>query len=313
MDTTSISIPSWNAEKWLKEWLPIWDRRIRWEQHAFRAQYYKDHVKIVERRCYISQSGKEVHIPWDAYEMMTGSKLYSRELHPAPPTNVYDTVFEVRKMDCLDAARELQQKSDGITAVLNLANRQNPGGGVYTGSGAQEESCFLRSNYYTALYPFAEYAAQYGLPKAKESYPLDRNFGGVWSKGITVFRGRELQGYPLLDEPWKTNFIAVAAINRPPTVIENGEIRLRSDMVAASLNKIRTIMNIAADNNVTNLVLGALGCGAFRNPPKHIAELFLQVLNEPEHKGRFENVVFAILDSGLCDIFADVFGCEADK
>ena len=310
MDNYTTPIPSWNAEKWLKEWLPIWNRRIRFEQHLFRAAYYQEHIKIVENRCYISQSGKEVHIPWDAYEMMNSSKLYSCELHPAPPEKIYQTVFEVRKMDCLDAAKELQQKTDGSTAVLNLANRQNPGGGVYSGSGAQEESCFLRSNYYTAMYPFGEHYAQYGLPKAKESYPLDRNFGGVWSEGITVFRGRELQGYPLLDEPWKTNFIAVAAINHPAIVIENGETRLRSDMVAGAVNKIRTIMNIAAENNVKNLVLGALGCGAFRNPPKHIAELFLQVLNEPEHKGRFEHVVFAILDGGLCDTFADVFGCK---
>ncbi len=313
MDTTSKNIPSWDAEKWLIEWLPIWDSRNRTSQHLFRAKYYQEHIKIVQSRCYISQSGKEVHIPWDAYEMMNSSKLYSQELHVGTPTNVYDTVFEVRKMDCLDAARELQQKNDGVTAVLNLANRKNPGGGVYTGSGAQEESCFLRSNYYTALYPFAAYAAQYGLPKARESYPLDRNFGGVWSEGVTVFRGLELQGYPLLDEPWKTNFIAVAAINRPPTVIENNEIRLRSDMISGSLNKIRTIMNIAADNNVTNLVLGAIGCGAFRNPPKHIAELFLQVLNEPEYKGRFKNVVFAILSGDLCDVFADVFGCVVDN
>ena len=66
-------------------------------------------------------------------------------------------------------------------------------------------------------------------------------------------------------------------------------------------------MNIAADNNVINLVLGAMGCGAFRNPPKHIAELFRQVLNEPQYKGRFRRVVFAIINEDLCNVFSDVF------
>ena len=268
---------------------------------------------MVEAGCYISQSGKEIQIPWDAYAMMKSSKMYSSELTVQPPTAVFDTTVEIWQMDCLDAAKKIQLETDGITAVLNLANRQNPGGGVYTGSGAQEESCFLRSNYFTALYPFAEYANQYALPKSKEQYPLDRNFGGVWSEGITVFRGRELEGYPLLDEPWKTNFIAVAAINRPQTIEENGETRLHPDMVQGALNKIRTIMNIAADNHVSNLVLGAMGCGAFHNPPKHIAELFLQVMNEPQYKGRFQRIVFAIINEKLCDIFAKVFNADKAK
>ncbi len=210
-------------------------------------------------------------------------------------------------MDCLEAAEELQKEEAGKTAVLNLANRQNPGGGVYTGSGAQEESCFLRSNYFTALYPFADYANQYDLPKAKQQYPLDANYGGVWSENITIFRGRELEGYPFLEKPWQTNFIAVAAINRPPVIEEDGEIRLREDMIQGTLNKIRTIMNIAADNQVSNLVLGALGCGAFRYPPIHMAELSKQVLNEPAYKGRFNRIIFAILGEDLCRIFKEVF------
>ena len=233
-------------------------------------------------------------------------KIYSSEIAILPLTTTFKTKYEVWQMDCLDAAHKIQSETDGVTAVLNLANRQNPGGGVYTGSGAQEESCFLRSNYYAALYPFAEYANQYDLPRAKDQYPLDRNFGGVWSQGVTVFRGRELEGYPLIDEPWKTNFIAVAAINRPQTIEENGEIRLHPNMIQGTLNKIRTIMNIAAVNNVSNLVLGAMGCGAFRNPPKHIAELFLQVMNEPKYRGRFQRVVFAIINEDLCKTFSEV-------
>ena len=300
------TIEKWDSEAWLKEFLPIWDRRIRHEQHEFRAKYYQKHIKVVEAKSYISQSGKEVQIPWDPQEMMRASKMYSEEFSISPPEKVFDTKIEVWQMDCLDAAKKVQSETEGLTAVLNLANRQNPGGGVYTGSGAQEESCFLRSNYYTALYPFADYAEQYGLPRASQSYPLDRDFGGVWSKGITVFRGRELEGYPLLDEPWKTNFIAVPAINNPRTIEENGEKRLHPDMVRGTLNKIRTVMNIAADNDVTNLILGALGCGAFHNPPKHVAELFMQVLNEPLYKGRFNRVVFAITNEELCNIFTQV-------
>lgn len=82
--------------------------------------------------------------------------------------------------------------------------------------------------------------------------------------------------------------------------------------------KIRTILRIALDNNHTKLVLGALGCGAFKNPPSHVARLFKEVLEEPEFIGAFEEICFAILDdgnsgrdhnpNGNLKPFADVFG-----
>ena len=85
--------------------------------------------------------------------------------------------------------------------------------------------------------------------------------------------------------------------------------RLTPEMAQATLNKIRTILGIAADNHVTQLVLGALGCGAFRNPPRHVAQLFRQALEEPAFRGRFQKVVFAIINRDLCEVFAGVFGC----
>ena len=45
-----------------------------------------------------------------------------------------------------------------------------------------------------------------------------------------------------------------------------------------------------------SLVLGALGCGAFCNPPSHIAKLFHEVFEEPEFKNKYRLISFAILD-----------------
>ena len=44
------------------------------------------------------------------------------------------------------------------------------------------------------------------------------------------------------------------------------------------------------------LVLSAFGCGAFANPPAHIAKLFHQVMEEPGFKNAFRLIAFAILD-----------------
>ena len=67
-----------------------------------------------------------------------------------------------------------------------MASRQNPGGGVINGAGAQEETIFRRTNLFKSLYQFAPYAAQYGVKKCKYQYPMDRNFGGIYSPGITI-------------------------------------------------------------------------------------------------------------------------------
>jgi len=59
---------------------------------------------------------------------------------------------------------------------------------------------------------------------------------------------------------------------------------------------MRGLLWTALTNGHDSIVLGAWGCGAFRNPPNHIALLFQQVLQEPEFRGRFKRVVFAIFD-----------------
>jgi len=88
--------------------------------------------------------------------------------------------------------------------------------------------------------------------------------------------------------------IAVAGMNSPKLVNENGEARIAPELVEGVKNKIRTIFCIAVDQGQTNLVLGALGCGAFHNPPKHVAELFAEVLCEREFHNAFNKICFAI-------------------
>ena len=69
------------------------------------------------------------------------------------------------------------------------------------------------------------------------------------------------------------------------------------------------------DDVIEVLVLSAFGCGAFENPPRHMAELFKCVLQEDEFRNRFAEIVFAILKrdetenkKGNYESFRDVFG-----
>lgn len=123
----------------------------------------------------------------------------------------------------------------------------------------------------------------------------EHNFGGIFSHKVTVFRDRETNGYALLDEPWKTNFVAVAANNLRRSIAP-GQATIPDKFIPSTLHLIRTILRIAYNNGQRRLVLGAFGCGAFANPPGHMARLFKQVFEEPEFKGVFREIHFAIIE-----------------
>ena len=58
--------------------------------------------------------------------------------------------------------------------------------------------------------------------------------------------------------------------------------------------QIKNILEVAAANHVDILVLGAFGCGAFRNPPELVAEAFRELLVDKGYGRFFEKTVFAI-------------------
>lgn len=59
-------------------------------------------------------------------------------------------------------------------------------------------------------------------------------------------------------------------------------------------SRIKNIFEVARDNRVKVLILGAFGCGAFKNPPYLVAEAFRQVIDEQKYQSCFEHIVFAI-------------------
>ena len=279
----------WNAEDWLKR---FHTPSINPDHYrSLRREVWKSTTSIVERNSYVLPDGRFVTLR--SNQTSRSSSFYKNSFTASfEPLDTSPEITVVQR-DCLDAAHDWVKQGLSVS-VLNLASRQNPGGGVVEGSGAQEEYLFRCSDYYKFLYRYADYAEKYGLKRSRNQYPMDRNFGGIYSSGVTIFRENEETGYKLASHSWKVNMIAVAGINTPKLIIENGQQRISPELVEGAKNKIRTIFRIACDNGQRNLVLGALGCGAFHNPPEHMAELFKEVINEDEFKGAFLRICFAI-------------------
>jgi uncharacterized protein (TIGR02452 family) len=255
-----------------------------------RAEIFQETVQLVSSGAY-HLNGHEIGI--DNRKVWT--EFFEAIPRLSDPPRFERTSVSVIEADCLETAA-LMIQAGYEPCVLNMASRQNPGGGVLHGAGAQEENLFRRSNLFISLYSFAPYAQDYGIARSDKSYPLNRDTGGIYSGGITVFRGSEHSGYCFLKHPFSVSIVSVPAINRPDMERVEGEYQIASPLVEPTRGKIRALLRIAGKYRHDCLVLSAFGCGAFRNPPNHVAALFQEVFRETEFMRQFKLIVFAILD-----------------
>ncbi|KAK3701812.1 hypothetical protein QZH41_016337 [Actinostola sp. cb2023] len=267
-------------------------------------------LKVCEDFKYTLENGEEV--VWGDFDRVSRdvrkTRLYVGEFElPGRTSSTFTTAIEVVNGDCLEEAIRLQ--SQGLNpAVLNMASPKRPGGGYLSGAGAQEENLFRRTNYVQHL---ADPDKLFDR-KRKWQYRLPE-YGCVYSTNVQIFRASEAQGYAFLPKPVGMSFLAVPAYPSPPCRVSKGEKELIPVFVEKVKLKIRIMLSVGLDQGHDSLVLSAWGCGAFRNPPKHIARLFKDVLMEPTFINRYRHISFAIIDdhnargAGNFQPFLDVF------
>ena len=296
---------TWDSNVFLAKFTPLMQKANNGDHIAYykvkelRAQEYRNTIEIVNQGFYTTEEGQRVQFPI-LTRMEHETTFYSRAFRVDDiAVRPKATQVIVRNVDCLEEGVRLTHEGYN-PAVLNMASRRNPGGGVMTGAGAQEETLFRRTNLFRSLYQFTEYFinhvwyAKYITPvRTGERYPLERNFGGIYTPGALLFREDEHHGYKLMDSPQRLSFISVAGINRPDL---KDATHLADNMIEGTKNKMRTILRIGLRHGHDSLVLGPLGCGAFCNPPSHIAQLFHEVFEEAEFKNKYRLISFAILD-----------------
>jgi len=184
------------------------------------------------------------------------------------------------------AAKELTAEYDRV-AVLNFASGTNPGGGVRKGASAQEECLCRISNLYPCL----------TLRRLWEQfYQFHRNLPHrncsdriIYSKDITVIKTDTDQ--PSFTDGWYSVDVLTSPAPNISDIIAPDWENLRKLFAS----RIRNILEIAMDNCIEALVLGAFGCGAFRNPPQLVSQVFRSVLEADGYKEHFAKIVFAII------------------
>ncbi len=184
-------------------------------------------------------------------------------------------------------AAESYAKQGKKVCVLNFASATNPGGGVVSGSSAQEE-CICRC---TTLYPCLNVEQMWNefyKPHRKAANPLYNN-DCIYTPNVCVFKSDTNFPEPLpKKEWWNVNILTCAAPNlreRPSNAMNphagNTAAKItHSELERLLTARIRRIFEIAVTNGNEVLILGAFGCGAFRNPPELVARVFNKVMQD---------------------------------
>jgi len=265
-----------------------------------RAAIAKETVEILERGAYVSPTGRNVSISVPLRSAVEGTRLYAPEdviekpLADQPaPTAADEVRLDVINTTTLAASKALLDQSPSQRVVcLNFASAKNPGGGFLGGSQAQEESLARASGLYACLLQAPRY------------YEANRACGTclytdhvIYSPEVPVIRDDD---GVLLETPYLVSMITAPAVNLGALIQNKRSEQSRTEETMR--RRIARVLSVAVTHGHRVIVLGAWGCGAFRNDPATIAPLFYEHLGPdgPFHS-LFEHIVFAVLDHSVTE------------
>lgn len=195
----------------------------------------------------------------------------------------YDTVTTLMK-HCEESAKS--GKRGNRVCVLNFASYKNPGGGYASGAFAQEEALCAESALFPVLAQFEHIYYDWNRKHLNHALYTNR---ALYSPSI-VFERKSEEENKLV----KIDVLTCAA----PNYYGAGRQGISyEENTKALASRIKFMYDVAEDNCVNTLILGAWGCGVFRQDACTVAELLIR-----EAIGRsFSRVIFAVPNNNRND------------
>ena len=199
---------------------------------------------------------------------------------------------QIHAGDWGDVTLDLSRRYGKIFAVLNMANAYVPGGGYIEGAASQEENLYRRSDchFYIRDEDYDRAADRY-RPHMTELISgvsgrvyLDARHPRVCIRGAEDLDQPNL-GYRWLEEDEVFSFYELRAAAQDLRRGDRFDPALARSKIAAQLDTL-------IDANIRHAVLGAFGCGAFRNPPDEVAAIYREEIER--RRGAFSVIAFAI-------------------
>lgn len=260
-----------------------------------RARIAQQTLDIIEQGFYISESGCKINLDQAIQSSLTKTKLYTldklgttlKDVGEKIKTLNYATSIIVENCTSMEAATKLQYLNARL-GCLNFASAKNPGGGFLGGAQAQEESLTRASTLYPTLMKY--FSEMYEYNRSRNTCLYSDYM--ICSPDVIFFRDDDDK---LLDQPYATDIITSPAVNIG-AIMKNKPEELKY-VENVMLERIDKILAVFVEQGITNIILGAWGCGVFKNDPNHIARYFAHYLKgEGKYSKCFENIFFAVYD-----------------
>ncbi len=275
------------------------------------VEVFEDTIKMIQENSRLQQAvqnsinNQKLYLQKEEYEFEANEKRDK-------PADIV-----VSKKRTFEAASEYARAGKKV-CVLNFASSVNPGGGVVHGSSAQEE-CLCRCS---TLYPclnIKRFWNEFYLPHRALNNAL-YNDDCIYTPDVYVVKSDTNILERMREEDWyKVDVLTCAAPNlrkKPDNLCNPGGGKAATGLTESKLrdllySRIKCIFRIAVSNKAEVFILGAFGCGAFRNPPKLVAEVFHELTEE--YRNYFDTIEYAVFCRGYETENFDVFSKTFEK
>ncbi len=176
--------------------------------------------------------------------------------------------------------------------ILNFASYRNPGGGFLNGSKAQEEDLCHYSNLYEIL--SSTRLQSFYMENQKNEGKLRNGMytdAAIYTPGVSFFECGVWVSLNVLTCPAPN--VSKYPEDRRPVYYEN-----------VLYKRIKFILDIFEATGNKKLVLGAFGCGVFKNPPSLVASTFKKLLDSGQYS--FTDIIFAVPAGPNYTVFSSI-------
>ena len=248
-----------------------------------RKKIADDNYKLIKSHKY--HIDKNIETVDDNYHSFIESNLQNC-------TKYRNTQVIVTNYSTIEAAILYHKQYDNLSiCILNFADSTKPGGGYLNGRSPQEETICRQ----TLLYPTLVGNQMY-KDNIENNAKIEGSDTMIYSPNVLVIRDNE---YKFINQKFCINVISSPAVDNRKNVW-NAHKLMES--------RIRKIIQLAAYKGNRILILGAFGCGIFKNDPHQIAKIFYKVLIKEKMKDYFQFVIFPIYkDTNNYYTFKNIF------
>lgn len=200
--------------------------------------------------------------------------------------------LSISSLTTAEACQRFASERGNVVCALNFANGETPGGGYKSGATAQEEDlCRQMPTLYSTLYNAQkEGLYPFGPATCSRADRPEKYADVLYTTGLTIAREGMEEGFAVLPPERQVEVSLVTAA--APNIRFKKEVN-EPELLYRGIQSI-FITPIMIQPEVTTLILGAWGCGAFGGDPLQIAELFVQAIVRDGLSQPYKEIHFAI-------------------